>query len=524
MVKDGIPKTAFKTHMGHYEYLVMPFGLTNAPSTLQCLMNHLFQHFLRKFVMVFFDDILIYSGNLQDHVMHLQQVFDTMVQHSLLAKQSKCAFGVSRVEYLGHFISVEGVSTDPKKIGFLGLAGYYRKFIKGYGLISRPLTELLKKDNFHWSEAAEHAFKELKIALTSAPVLALPDYGIPFVVETNTSGQHFIVRTNQKSLKYLLEQKLHTDSQIRWLVKLLPFDFEIQYKKVKENMFMKIYERKLKTAGTLIMSCKLSSAPCKLHLKNITLGLITNSGERLEDTQALMLPPERSHLTFIGKESEMISFIEGLPKSKGRTIIWVIVDSLTKYGHFIALTHPYSAQSLVPIFLDHIYKLHGFPATITGDRDPIFISSFWQEFMSDHGVALHTSTAYHPQTDGQTEVLNRYLETYLRCLCDDTPYDWSSFLRLAEWWYNSSTHSAIQTSHFKLLYGYPPPLHLPYLPGDSSLDSIEEVALIREFKLQLAKFHLAREQQGMQSQANAHITDKQFVVGDWVVVKLQPYR
>ncbi|XP_075096365.1 uncharacterized protein LOC142174465 [Nicotiana tabacum] len=178
--------------------------------------------------------------------------------------------------------------TNVKQLrGFLGLAGYYRKFIKGYGLISRPLTELLKKDNFHWSEAAEHAFKELKIALTSAPVLALPDYGIPFVVETNTSGtsigaflmhndhpiafistglaprhiilsiyerellalvfavtkwsyyllgKHFIISTDQKALKYLLEQKLHTDSQIKWLDKLLPFYFEIQYKKGKENM------------------------------------------------------------------------------------------------------------------------------------------------------------------------------------------------------------------------------------------------------------------------------------------------
>ncbi|XP_070047001.1 uncharacterized mitochondrial protein AtMg00860-like [Nicotiana tomentosiformis] len=167
-------------------------------------MNHLFQRFLRKFILVFFDDIPIYSGNLQDHVMNLHQVFDTMAQHILLAKQPKCAFGVSRVEYLGHFISTEGVSTDPKKIGavqqwptlisvkqlrgFLGLVGYYRKFIKGYRLISSPLTELLKKDNYYWSEAAGHAFKELKISLTSALVLALPDNDIPFIVETDASG------------------------------------------------------------------------------------------------------------------------------------------------------------------------------------------------------------------------------------------------------------------------------------------------------------------------------------------------
>lgn len=109
-----------------------------------------------------------------------------------------------------------------------------------------------------------------------------------------------------------------------------------------------------------------------------------------------------------------MDFIEGLPRSKGKTVIWVIVDCLTKYGHSISLTHPYIAQTLVPIFLDNIFKLHGFPASITSDRDPIFISSFWKEFLIAQVFTLQSYTAYHPQTDGQSEVLNRCLETYLR--------------------------------------------------------------------------------------------------------------
>lgn len=110
-----------------------------------------------------------------------------------------------------------------------------------------------------------------------------------------------------------------------------------------------------------------------------------------------------------------MDFIEGLPRSKGKTVIWAIVDCLTKYDHFIALNHPYTAHTLVPIFLENIFKLHGFPTSITSDRDPIFISSFWKEFLSTQGITKQTSTPYHPQTDGQSDVLNRCLETYLRC-------------------------------------------------------------------------------------------------------------
>ncbi|XP_019248584.1 PREDICTED: uncharacterized protein LOC109227846 [Nicotiana attenuata] len=238
MLPEDVPKTTFKTHSGHYEYLVMPFGLTNAPSTFQCLMNHLFQKFLRKFVLVFFDDILIYNVNLQDHVGHLKQGILLLLEGFLLIlgklKQSSNAVKQLR--------------------GFLVLAGYYRKFIRGYGLISRPLTDFLKKDGFLWNAKVVDAFAALKLTLTSAPVLVETDasgtgIGVVFMqndhpiafiskglaprhmalsvyekellalVFTITKwshyllGHHFIVRTDQKALKYLLEQKLHTDLQ-----------------------------------------------------------------------------------------------------------------------------------------------------------------------------------------------------------------------------------------------------------------------------------------------------------------------
>lgn len=546
MNSEDIHKTAFKTHSGHYEYLVMPFGLTNAPATFQNLMNTVFKPFLRKFVLIFFDDILIYSASVEEHIHHLGQVFEVMRQNNLYAKRSKCDFATTRVEYLGHFIEAKGVSTDPNKVkavkewpqpnglkqlrGFLGLVGYYRKFVRGFGGIARPLTILTKKDSFCWSEEAQSAFDDLKTALCEAPVLAIPDFNKQFVVETDACGSgigavlmqeghpiayisrhlkgkqahlsiyekeflavvfavqkwrhyllhgHFIIRTDHRILKYLLEQRLNTPIQQQWLPKLLEFDYEIQYRQSKDNLAADALSR---VEGSEILSMALSVLECDLLkeikrsytddvlLREVIEALkkktdakkhITWSQETLRRKGKLVIPAvfelknkilawlhgssssghsgrDATHqrvkslfywkgmskdiqsyirscsvcqqckyetigspgleqplpiLTAIWSDISM-DFIDGLPNSFGKTVIFVVVDRLSKAAHFMALSHPYTAASVAQAFLDTVYKLHGFPQSIVSDRDTIFLSDFWKELFALQGVSLNYSSAY----------------------------------------------------------------------------------------------------------------------------------
>jgi hypothetical protein len=201
-----IPKTVFVLRYGLYEFTVMSFGLTNAPAYFMYMMNKVFMEYLDKFIVVFIDDILVYSRNEEEHEGHLRLVLQKLWDHKLHAKLSKCEFWLKQFAFLGHVVSKGGISMDPRKVqdvlswkaptsvndiqSFLGLAGYYQRFIKGFSKISKPMTELLKKDmQFMWTPACESCFQELKKRPTTAPILVMPDMEKPLSIYCNTSGQ-----------------------------------------------------------------------------------------------------------------------------------------------------------------------------------------------------------------------------------------------------------------------------------------------------------------------------------------------
>ncbi|KAL0400345.1 UNVERIFIED_CONTAM: Retrovirus-related Pol polyprotein from transposon [Sesamum radiatum] len=176
-----VHKMGFRTVDGYFEFLVMPFGLTNAPSTFQAVMNDLFWPFLRRFVLVFFDDILFYSPSWLSHLSHLTQVLQVLQDNCLFAKLRKFVFGAVYVDYLGHVILGSGVAANPS------LTGYYRKFVHHYAAIASPLTDLLKGREFIWTPAASTVFENLKRAMTSLPILRLSGFSLPFDITTDAS-------------------------------------------------------------------------------------------------------------------------------------------------------------------------------------------------------------------------------------------------------------------------------------------------------------------------------------------------
>jgi hypothetical protein len=336
---EDISKTKFTTRYGLFEYLVMSFGLTNAPAHFTNLMNSVFMPELDKFVVVFIDDILIYSKNEEEHAKHLRIVLTRLREHQLYAKFSKCAFWLEEIQFLGHVLSAKGIAVDPSKVKdilewkppttvhqvrcFLGLAGYYREFILDFSKIVKPISGLLKNDTkFDWSSKCNEAFKQLKVLLTTAPVLAQPDIEKPFDVYYDASGSglgcvlmqegrviayasrqlhrheehypthdlelaavvhalkiwcHYLLGntchlyTDHKSLKYIFTQSELNMRQRRWLELIKDYDLEIHYHPGKPNVVAHALSRK---ASCHCLTIRTPDITLCQEMEKLNLGMI----------------------------------------------------------------------------------------------------------------------------------------------------------------------------------------------------------------------------------------------------------
>ncbi len=202
---EDVPKTAFNTPFGQYKFKVLRLGLTNAPATFQAVMNDIFRPYLGKFLLVYLDDILVFSKSPEEHAEHLRLVLQLLREHSLYALRPKCHLNAPELEFLGHVVGADGIGVDPKNTAvvtewavpqsvselrsLLGLTNYFRHFIQAYANLVGPLNNLLRKDvPYEWTSACQQAFEGVKVALTTAPVLVMPDYAKPFELIADACG------------------------------------------------------------------------------------------------------------------------------------------------------------------------------------------------------------------------------------------------------------------------------------------------------------------------------------------------
>lgn len=623
---EDIPKTAFNTRYGHYEYTVVPFGLTNAPAAFMNIMNDVFSDFVDKFVMVYLDDILIFSDSWEEHVKHIRLVLERLRKHKLYAKISKCKFGVQEADYLGFVLRAGKLAMNPNKTraieawetpktkkelqSFLGLVNYYRRFIRNCSKIAKPLTELTKNVPFNWNKSANDAFKELKRSIITAPVLAqfnpkkeiyvttdASKYAIGAVMEQDYDdgrhpvafisrtlnpheqnyaahdlellgivdtlrtwrcylhGRKFVIHTDHHPLKYLSTQEFLSPRQVRWLERIASFDFNIVPIKGKSNQvadglsrqtsnstgsseysqnllkkvlskttfiaavstltpgseltkklvseyktdpsFKKILRQPTEPfeirKGLLFRGSRLCipkgeirnqllhdyhSTPGTGHLgesktlnrltpKYYWKGMRNTVKEFVKSCRTCQQIKSRNHKPFgllqpieppeTKWDVITMDFITPLPETKnGNSGILNVVCKLSKMIRIIPIKSNITAPETAMKFKEHVYRSHGFPSKIISDRDSLFMSKFWKSLFSSLGTKIAPSTAYHPQTDGQSEIANRKVEEMIRAFANYRKDNWDDHLVDFEVAYNSAVHNTTLCSPFYLNYGIHP--------------------------------------------------------------------
>ncbi|GJW87456.1 putative reverse transcriptase domain-containing protein [Tanacetum coccineum] len=554
--EEDIPKTAFRTRYGHYEFQVMPFGLTNAPAVFMDLMNRVCKPYLDKFVIVFIDDILIYSKNKQEHEEHLKQILELLKKEELYAKFSKCEFWISKVLFLGHMIDSEGIHVDPAKIEaikdwtspkspteirqFLGLVGYYQRFIKGFSKIAKPMTKLTQKKEAKISSHtatlqrrvglgryvdAKRKKREGDLDLPKQILNAQTEARKPENIKSEDVGGMLI--ENAKFPEAIREQKLEprADGTLclngrSWLPCYGDLRTVIMHESHKSKYSIhpgsdKMYQDMKKLYWWPNMKADIATYVSKC----LTCAKVKAEHQR---PSGLLVQPKIPEWKW---DNITMDFVTKLPKtSQGYDTIWVIVDRLTKSAIFTPMKETDPLDKLARTYLKEVVTRHGIPVSIIYDRDPRFASNFWRSLQNALGTNLDMSTAYHPQTDGQSERTIQTLEDMLRACAIDFGKGWVNHLPLVEFSYNNSYHASIKAAPFEALYGRKCRSPVCWTEvGEAQILGPELIQETTEKIIQIKqRMQAARDRQ--KSYADLKRKPMEFQVGDKVMLKVSPWK
>ena len=702
VVDKDVPKTTFRTRYGSFAFKVLPFGVTNGPGRFMSFLQDAFKDMLDTCVVIFIDDLLVYSPDEEQHEKDLARVMQRLRELKLECKLSKCRLFRETVSFLGYELRPNGIAVQQDKVqairdwptptsaaelrSFIGLATFYRRFVKGFSKIGAPLFELMKKDRkFEWTDEARLAFEELKAELQRTPVLAVPrddwtfalttdssDFAIGAVLsqtnpETNetrpvcfmskklsdaerrwptheqelfaivralTTWRHYLfgakfkIYTDHRSLQYLFTQPNLSARQIRWIELFADFDIgnKFHYQEGKTNVVADALSRRpdLKPDKNeprdvearekrdrmmkqlMLQSYELNSAisatepnlietiraaydddpvigrDAPIGRKVRQLAKLTRRNELWYKEERIYVPDisiiktqlmheahDAQHAGHLGTEKTVkllsrsyvwprmhddvksyvsscmacqqnksinqmpqgllqplpipnecwqqctMDLITQLPRTqKGNDAIIVVIDKLSKLTHVWPTTTTVGAVDLAKQFFREIVRLHGFPTSIVSDRDARFTSLFWGELWRMSGTKLAMSTAYHPQSDGQTERQNRTLEEMLRAFVSVKQDDWDEHLAAAELAINNSTQASSKETPFYLTYGrhVKTPLDLA-LPQSTNQSAVDVVDALRDAHA-LARNKLSEAQERQAKYANEHRLDVSFEVGE----------
>ncbi|KAJ4722861.1 RNA-directed DNA polymerase [Melia azedarach] len=493
-------KTAFKTKEGLYEWMVMPFGLSNAPRTFMRLMNQVLKPFAFKFVVVYFDDILIYSSDEESHLVHLREVFKALRENKLFVNLKKCNFIQRNLVFLGFVVGADGITVDESKeklytAPVLALANFDKVFevecdASGIGIGAvliqegRPIeyfSEKLCDARQKWSTYDQEFYAVLR---------ALMHW------EYYLIQREFVLYSDHQALKYINSQHYLNKVHARWVSFMQKFTFILNHKSGQQNKVVDALSRRatllvtlsneiigfevvkeqyatdedfhtiwdqcnhnqraadfLIHDGYLFKANKLCISRCSLReqlIRELHGGDLAGHVQNIGLYMPLPLPEN------IWEDVSM-DFVLGLPRTqRGNDSTFVVVDRFSKMAHFIACKKTGDAIHVAGLYFKEVVRLHGIPKSITSDRDVKFLSHFWRTLWGKFDTKLQYSSAFHPQTDGQTKVVNRTLGNMLRCICGEKPKQWDAVLPQVEFAYNSMMNRSTGKTPFEVVYLQPP--------------------------------------------------------------------